>query len=209
MIHRIFYRLAFFRINRSQHACIFLIQVLGPNAQDGIIMNWISLKCNKIPGVKEISNMPEGQGLLETSVSVTMCWTSVSHGKRYFLLHNTPSLCLGILLTLGKGQLPACSTGWVWPCHWPWRWQMGTFRSSSSDWHVTSGQEQTPDWLLLPEAGCSQPRQNQHSAASLFSGAMVLNAQRSNYLPGETSKETASLPVQLCIRTWIAAFLQK
>lgn len=32
--------------------------------------------------------MSEGQGILETSISVINCWPSVSQGKQYFLLHS-------------------------------------------------------------------------------------------------------------------------
>lgn len=77
--------------------------------------------------------MPEGKGLLEISISVIICWTSLSRGSNTF--HYT---ILHLALSADapdprKGQRPVCSTGWVWPSHWHWRWQLRTFRSSNDN----------------------------------------------------------------------------
>lgn len=198
--------IAFLRINRSQHVCIFLIPVVGPDLQQSITTSLIS----QVFGVKDIPiRHVWGTRALSNNSSVIICSTSLSRWEQYFLLHSSPLIyapellqraapcmqhCWGLTLMAEKIQV---FQQWL-TCHvWPWR---------------APGNCSYPQCKSLPRSsswrqGFSQLWQNQHSAASL-SSVMIFNTQCSIYLPGETSKEKASFPVQLCIRTWMAAFLE-
>lgn len=162
--------------------------------------------------------MPEGKGLLEISISVIICWTSLSRGSNTF--HYT---ILHLALSADapdprKGQRPVCSTGWVWPSHWHWRWQLRTFRSSNDDqrhvwpWRTPgncSHRSANPCVAPAPGGRGVSPALTEGELSCLFLVWWFSEStQHSFYLPGEISKEKASFPVQLCIRTWLAAFLE-